>query len=1731
MKQNTFKKVLSALMALVLCVGMVPVAAIPAAAADLGSSEWVVRNDDFSGYPVGRDSFFGNAGYRGFNESFHGTYGGASYATYDIIEEKGDRMLELNSVNTVMNYFNGPRVSGAHSVSFDFFLPTSKGTSVPGLILSLMDGVKPELPGSMLIYIDGGMNIRLVESITTGSNVTAEMKNAAGERMVPVLDQWYTVKMTVEPGKFIVKIWARGEQEPADDARAGVCVINSAVFTQDVLSRAGSARIQSRARNEAGVTYTVRLDNFKITKPFDSVVLPKMLYGDPGEKLAVDAVFTGQDLAAQTPEPTFKYTLSNPALGRVNSAGELVLGSAGRGTLTVELADMDGKGTGTAWQVDLSVGESAEVKAKQPLVKVPESDIGKTRQIELETKFDLNLAIPGHTIKWSSDNEAVAAVDQTGVATIKGFGTAKITAMVYTPDGTYTGLIARTTVQVGEQPLRILSIGNSYSRDTFYYLSNLAKLYGERVESAYLMLGSATLRMHARNLAQNAAEYTYYTSNPLTGEMSGGAVSSIKDAVESRDWDVIMLQQGVMEAGFATTYNADLQFLLDYLADVQPNAKVYWNMTWANEGDTETSEYVYGTVVDFEHSYEGNQALMYNAIVDCLDTYIVGKGAEYTDRFDGWFPVGTAIQNVRATAIGDNVTRDGCHLSLQAGRLTAAMTVLKVLFPDADLGKITPEAVKPFLDTDKKDLSSSFPDDPNYANTEANMALIRKSVEAACADLSKAPAKIDAPKPRTVEDLTADPDDITVGQVEAPLILNFGDLVVDKAGTVYVTAYECITHVPTRNTADYTKDGQEGAGILKIWKSTDNGKTWDYDNPLLTIDQRKYEEWGIAPGLYDRYDRVKDGATDYTYFFDGRDPNMGLMYYDMDGDGTEDEVLLYTFWGFQYVESGSAISEGTYITYSIDSGANWSVPQRVMTQHCPGNGGLKRGDIASFSDGQILVPLYGTPIVAALLLQWDVATQKWVTLSDTKLENYEPEKGAEMNECSFIAPDPDGDMVQGFVRDNGQVVISYDRGRTWEHLRTINNIVQQPGWAYIDENRGFATWAVLEGFVRPTKGQMVYFDAGWEATEPVTIHDHLILSQHDGGDPSSKLLANGKILTIMYDSYFRAINGRFVDPTAPEFQLPELNADAAEVTLKEVTPESATLTVGDDLPFSHTVNTTAAFAVGGKLTVTAANGAKVEFAPGVYGIEAGKAAELRVAVINGATYVKVWPVGGAEPADWTAVKGGTAQNSGKAVLDGSGVTLGTVKVTRRATLTMAEGGEVETGGDAVAAVVNPADMAEKVAFTTSNPAIATVDKQGTVSFVGAGTVTVTASLADQTGSVTYKVKGAPAEVVERGEKKVIFRDDFESYTVGENKFYEEMTSRGFATTSSYAPVAGASYYNVAEENGNKYLELHASNSKQAWFKVDTPITGDYTVQFDVLRTDANVDDWVYATLWQDTDVYGFVQMRGDNFRIQYGADKTTSETYYHDVGTWQTMKFARVNGGLYAKIWPKGTPEPGWQFSVKSDELTTDNEAKFRLSFYTGKNVDHVTLIDNLIITRQQVSGADAMTDVGANDWYYRAVDYAIRNNIMSGYNAYTFGPDDTLTRAMVVQVLYNKEGQPALNGAKHAFKDVPADQWFNNAVTWGSNRGVVSGYGGGVFKPNDAVSLEQVAVILHNYAGKPAGNGDIAGFGACSDWAQPALKWAVDKGLFDGMEYASVTAGATRAQTAQMLMNYLSAK
>ena len=169
---------------------------------------------------------------------------------------------------------------------------------------------------------------------------------------------------------------------------------------------------------------------------------------------------------------------------------------------------------------------------------------------------------------------------------------------------------------------------------------------------------------------------------------------------------------------------------------------------------------------------------------------------------------------------------------------------------------------------------------------------------------------------------------------------------------------------------------------------------------------------------------------------------------------------------------------------------------------------------------------------------------------------------------------------------------------------------------------------------------------------------------------------------------------------------------------------------------------------------------------------------------------------------------------------------------------------------------------------------------------------------------------------------------------------------------------------------------------------------------------------------------------------------------------------------------------------------------------------------------------AAAMTDVTKDAWYHEAVDWVLSNGVMGGFGADIFGPHATLTRAQVVQVLYNKEGKPALNGKNHAFSDVPAGQWYNNAVTWASSRGIVSGYTDGTYKPDKPVSLEEVFVILWNYEGNPPLTGDADAVGIHSEWAGNAIGWAQASGVLGHFPYERVIDPATRAQTAQMLMN-----
>lgn len=176
-------------------------------------------------------------------------------------------------------------------------------------------------------------------------------------------------------------------------------------------------------------------------------------------------------------------------------------------------------------------------------------------------------------------------------------------------------------------------------------------------------------------------------------------------------------------------------------------------------------------------------------------------------------------------------------------------------------------------------------------------------------------------------------------------------------------------------------------------------------------------------------------------------------------------------------------------------------------------------------------------------------------------------------------------------------------------------------------------------------------------------------------------------------------------------------------------------------------------------------------------------------------------------------------------------------------------------------------------------------------------------------------------------------------------------------------------------------------------------------------------------------------------------------------------------------------------------------------------------------------------TDVKSGNWFYDAVKYAYEQGLMTGTSATTFAPNGTMNRAMIVTVLYRLEKSPAVTGASK-FTDVPAGQWYSDAVTWAAANKIVNGYDETTFGPMNAVTREQMAAILFRYE-QVKGLENVTleenlnrfpDQNKISAYAIHALQWAVGQKIINGNADGTLapTGTATRAQVAQIFTNLL---
>ena len=186
---------------------------------------------------------------------------------------------------------------------------------------------------------------------------------------------------------------------------------------------------------------------------------------------------------------------------------------------------------------------------------------------------------------------------------------------------------------------------------------------------------------------------------------------------------------------------------------------------------------------------------------------------------------------------------------------------------------------------------------------------------------------------------------------------------------------------------------------------------------------------------------------------------------------------------------------------------------------------------------------------------------------------------------------------------------------------------------------------------------------------------------------------------------------------------------------------------------------------------------------------------------------------------------------------------------------------------------------------------------------------------------------------------------------------------------------------------------------------------------------------------------------------------------------------------------------------------------------------------------RDQRCPISRFTDASPTAWYHDGVHWALDEGVMNGVGNGKFAPESPTSRAMIVTMLYRMEGEPEVSG-NAPFQDVAAGQWYSKAVDWAFANEIVNGYSAEKFGPDDRLTREQLATILERYAkfkGMDVSKGEeayLTGYedgGNISDWAVKAFRWAVDAGIIRGVSDTRLSpkTDATRAQVATMLVRY----
>ncbi|MBQ3134297.1 MAG: DUF4886 domain-containing protein [Oscillospiraceae bacterium] len=571
----------------------------------------------------------------------------------------------------------------------------------------------------------------------------------------------------------------------------------------------------------------------------------------------------------------------------------------------------------------------------------------------------------------------------------------------------------------------ILFVANSFGGDSTQYLNAVGSYFGKKIAPAYLYVGSQSIRNHAQSLAESLrntdlngdgiigdsrqrAGDGLYTCGGFTGYVD------IPTVMESTTWDYVVLQPGVEYVGFEGTYNSDIDFLMDYIADVQPGAQILWSQTWAvdnrswsDQSDPDDPESAgageWLNTSSYLTQFGGSQEVMYDAILRNTDKFVAGADARFA--FDDWFPIGIAVQTMRQNYTDSYLTRDGFHLSYNAGRMIAALTVFKTLYPDVDLSTMTAaDMAGLFKDTSTNHLKDLF--DP----TEENVATLLAAVETACADK----------------------DTIVTTYGEGTANKQFNPDAAVMSSNEYVAVYENVTEVgqvPVRtDVLDKDKNVVTDNGILQTniltdkYASTGAGKIVIYKNgaAVSEID----ELWLEANAGIEMTNRYANLDGTYYIIADPQAPQLAVS-------GSK---LYMTFTVMLYTDDGNIINGGVYFTTSTD-GVTWT--SAVKVSDAPMAYGL-----TALSNGNLLLSVADT-------------TTKVLTLTAAGAVAATVELDDSVADVAFA--EVDGTVWA--LTSNGAIYFSADKGATWTATGVTGGSYANPDLVPLAKKGAYVTWS------------------------------------------------------------------------------------------------------------------------------------------------------------------------------------------------------------------------------------------------------------------------------------------------------------------------------------------------------------------------------------------------------------------------------------------------------------------------------------------------------------------------------------------------------------------------------------------------------------------------------------------------------------------------------------------------